>query len=254
MDLFTREFGKGDPLIILHGLFGSSDNWVSIGKALGDDHHVMLIDQRNHGNSFHSEEFTYDSMVGDLHDYIVNHNITDPVILGHSMGGKVAMHFSLLHPHLIKKLIVADIAPREYEPRHYDILEAMESMDLDGISSRKQADEYLGKFIAGADVRNFLMKSLTRGKDHKYKWKLNLRVIHREIENISADIVSEGIFEKPSLFMRGGDSDYILDDDKPMIKKLFPRSLVLTINNAGHWLQHEKPAEFVAAVKGFLAG
>ena len=249
-----KKLGEGTPIIILHGLFGSLDNWLSIGKVLAENHSVYLPDLRNHGDSFHSDEFTYAAMAEDLREFIEQEDIQRPVVIGHSMGGKVAMKFAINYPDMFEKLIVADISPRAYRPHHGDILEGLKSIDLAQIGSRKEADEALSKHIPEIGVRQFLLKNLTRGKDKQFKWRLNLPVIDAQIENVGEGLEDRLATTKPTLFIRGGASNYIRDKDNIVIVAFFPNSEVKTIEGAGHWLHAEKPEVFIEMVQDFIRG
>lgn len=252
MELHYKELGQGKPIIILHGLFGSSDNWLTIGKALADHHKIYLIDQRNHGQSFHSDEFNYQAMAADLKDFITTHHIEKPFIIGHSMGGKVAMNFAVKHPDLYDRIVVVDIAPRAYSVHHDNILEGLASLNLDTIQSRKEADEQLSNYVKEKGVRQFLLKNLTRSDDGKYAWKLNLPAIKKNIENIGKGLEGQWASDKPTLFIRGENSDYIKNEDSIVIESFFPNFEIKTIKNAGHWVHAEQPEAFLDVLNRFL--
>lgn len=253
--LAVKEFGKGQPLIILHGLFGSSDNWLTIGKRLADHFHLFIPDQRNHGDSFHSDEFTYRAMAADLREFMEEKAIKNPVIIGHSMGGKTAMTFALSHPDMYQKMIVVDISPKAYDVRHDHILEGLNAIQLSRATSRQDADQQLKSYVPSLAVRQFLLKNLKR-KDHGYEWKLNLPVITDQIENVGEAINSDQTRNKeeskPVLFIKGKNSDYILPEDRIAIEKLFPRSQIVEIENAGHWVHAEQPEAFLGALREFI--
>lgn len=251
MKLFYREYGQGQPIIILHGLMGSSDNWLPQAKMLGEHYHVWVVDQRNHGQSPHSTEFNYNVLSHDILDFIQEHGIEKPVILGHSMGGKAAMNFSLAHPEKLDKLIVVDIAPKAYDVRHDHIVEALKAVPIETVQSRQEANEALAPHISSEAVRQFLLKNLLRKPEGGFGWRINLPVIDKSLEMISGGLVNDGIFEKKTLFIRGSKSDYILDEDREAIKKIFPNSTMVTMET-GHWVQAEKPEEFVQVVLSFL--
>jgi pimeloyl-ACP methyl ester carboxylesterase len=254
MELFHKELGEGQrSIIILHGLFGSSDNWQNIGKVLSERHKVYLLDLRNHGRSPHSGQFTYDAMLEDVYEFIERHQIRQPVLMGHSMGGKVAMHVALAHPHLLHKLIVVDICPKYYPVHHDRILEGLTSIDLGNIKSRQEADEQLAKYERSYTVRAFLLKNLYRNEEGNFAWRLNLPVINSDIENVGEAIVTDKVFERPVLFINGAKSNYINKDDTDLIHKFFPGALIETITDAGHWVHAEKPDEFLAIVNNFIA-
>jgi esterase len=252
MKLFYREYGdRGQPMIILHGLFGSADNWMTQAKMLSAEYRVYVPDQRNHGQSPHSHEFDYTLLADDLHEFIITNAINAPVILGHSMGGKAAMYFALAHPELVNKLIVADMSPRSYPVHHDKILEGLVSLPIISISSRNEADELLSNYVPEPDVRQFLLKNLQRKPEGGFTWKINLESLDKNIEKIGAGVDASKKFEKPTLFIHGSKSNYVRDEDLPLIKNIFPKSEVVTLET-GHWIQAEKPKEFVEAVINFL--
>ncbi|MFN3839614.1 MAG: alpha/beta fold hydrolase [Cyclobacteriaceae bacterium] len=253
MELFYREYGSGSPLVILHGLMGSSDNWLPQAKVLGEHYHVYVVDQRNHGQSPHSEEFDYTALQEDLRLFIEKHKLINPIVLGHSMGGKVAMNFALAYPDKLSKLVVVDIAPKAYEVRHDYIVEGLKAVPIDTVQSRNEADEALAQHVANTSVRQFLLKNLMRKPEGGFTWRINLKAIDKNLERIGGPLVHDGVFEKPTLFIRGAKSDYILDDDRAIIKKIFPNSGLVTMDT-GHWVQAEKPAAFVEVVLNFLHG
>lgn len=251
MKLFYREYGQGQPMIILHGLMGSSDNWLPQAKMLGEHYHVWVVDQRNHGQSPHSTEFNYHVLSNDILDFIQEHGIEKPVIIGHSMGGKAAMNFALAHPDKLEKLIIVDIAPKAYDVRHDHIVEGLKAVPIDSVQSRQEANDALAPHISSEAVRQFLLKNLMRKPEGGFGWRINLPVIDQSLEMISGGLVNDGVFEKKTLFIRGSKSDYILDDDREAMKKIFPNSTLVTMET-GHWVQAEKPEEFVQVVLSFL--
>lgn len=251
MKLFFREYGQGKPLIILHGLFGSSDNWLTQAKLFADTFKVYTVDLRNHGLSPHSDLFDYPSMVSDLEEFVDDHNIIAPVFIGHSMGGKTAMNFAVAHPGKIDKLIVVDISPRAYDLEHYTILDGLNAIPLETITSRNEADEILSRYVSESDVRQFLLKNLQRKPAGGFSWKINLPVLTRKLSNIGLDLQVEGTFTKPTLFIRGARSNYVLDSDWSRISTLFPEAILETMDT-GHWVQAEKPKEFVDLVIQWL--
>jgi esterase len=252
MKLHYRELGEGTPLLILHGLFGYSDNWQTLGRKFSEHHRVFLIDQRNHGRSPHSEEFNYDLMAQDLLDLLEENGLEAPVLMGHSMGGKTAMTFALLHPDRLSKLIVVDIAPKEYPIRHDGILDALLSVDLSQVSSRDEADAQLARAIDHPGVRQFLLKNLYRKEDNSFGWRPNLPAIDRHIGEVGAAITAEKPFEKPTLFINGGKSNYIRPEDHGEIEHLFPQAKIETIPEAGHWVHAEAPDKVYELVRAFL--
>lgn len=253
MELFFREIGQGQPIVILHGLFGSSDNWLTLGKRFAEDFKVYLVDLRNHGNSFHDESFNYEVMAKDILNFMLKHNIQNTILLGHSMGGKVAMTVSQKHPQKVKMLIVADISPAAYPLRHDVIVEALAAIKLESITTRQDADEQLKEFIPEVGIRQFLLKNLHRKKEGGFEWKINLSVIEREIDNIGDAIDPKVQYNKPTLFIEGGRSKYILDKDLPLMQTIFPHHKLITMPEAGHWLHAEQPDKFYEIVKDFIS-
>ena len=251
MKLFFRELGNGKPLIILHGLFGSSDNWLTIAKQLADDYKVYSVDQRNHGNSPHSDQFDYPTMADDLYDFITENNIDNPIIIGHSMGGKVAMQFAVSHPNMWDKLVVVDIAPKSYPVHHDKILEGLNSLNLSELNSRGDADKQLAQYVPEIGVRQFLLKNLSRDSDG-FNWKINLPILTKNIEIIGAGLNGKLDSEREVLFINGANSGYIKENDFDLIREHFPEAEIRTIQNAGHWVHAEKPDEFMDIVTKFL--
>ncbi len=251
MKLFFREVGQGQPIVILHGIFGSSDNWLTQARMLSSQYRVFSLDLRNHGLSPHDDVFDYPAMVEDLAGFLDQHQLKDPVIIGHSMGGKVAMNFALAHPEKLEKLIVVDIAPKAYDLEHYVIVDGLKAIPIEAIASRTEADEVLARFVPEPDVRQFLLKNLQRKPEGGFTWKLNLPVIDKHLPKIGFDLEFSGVFQKPVLFIRGSKSKYIRDNDIDRIKTVFPNAVLETLDT-GHWVQAEKPKEFVELVEGWL--
>ena len=256
MKLNFKKFGTGQPLIILHGLFGSLDNWQTLGKQFAENFTVFLVDQRNHGQSPHSKEWNYEVMVDDLMELMKDENIENPIVIGHSMGGKTAMLFAVRNPGILRKLIVADMAPKYYEPHHQQIIQALTAVDFDKVKSRKEVEEILFKYIKDLGTMQFLLKNIY-WEDLENKilgWRFNLEVISENIKTVGMAIPENKPAEHlPALFIRGGKSDYIQDKDKESIKKIFPLAEIKTIENAGHWVHAEAPAEFYNMVIQFIA-
>jgi esterase len=244
MKLFYRELGQGQPIIIMHGIFGSSDNWLTQSKILAEKYRVISLDLRNHGQSPHDETFDYSSMANDLLLFIKDHKLENPIIIGHSMGGKVAMNFAVAHPEMLERLVVVDISPRPYNLEHYVIIDGLKSVPIKTISSRNEADAALVPFVPESDVRQFLLKNLQRKPEGGFTWKINLPVIDKNLSNIGVDLQFPGTFDKPTLFIRGGRSKYVRDEDMTRIKEIFPKAILETLDT-GHWVQAEKPKEFV---------
>lgn len=254
MKLFFRQTGEtGTPIIILHGVFGSSDNWLTISKTIADhNHRVFLVDQRNHGRSPRSEVFNYDVMAADLQEFITDHQLEKPVVIGHSMGGKTVMQFAMDYPGQFSRLVVVDIAPKPYPIHHAELIKGLKAIDLVNLKSRNEADEILSQYEPLLAVRQFLLKNLYRTEAGQFDWRLNLLVIEQELEGIGTELQPVRIVDEPTLFIRGSESRYIKDKDQDDIKRLFPNSTLETIQGAGHWVQAEKPAEFVELLMRFL--
>ena len=252
MQLNYKEFGQGDPIIILHGLFGMLDNWQTIAKKLAADHTVYIIDQRNHGRSPHTDVHDYPSMAEDLKTFMEENWIYNAHIIGHSMGGKTAMQFALDFPDMVDKLIVVDISPKKYAGNHHEIFDALLSLDLKNINNRKDADGHLAKKIDEPGVRLFLMKNLTRDKAGGYRLKMNLSVLHKYYNEILAAVESSDPFDGETLFIRGGRSKHISDGDEKTIKPLFPKAQIEIVQNAGHWVHADAPVELLEMVKRFI--
>ncbi|RAR47744.1 alpha/beta fold hydrolase [Flavobacterium lacus] len=251
--LYSKIEGEGKPLLILHGFLGMSDNWKTLGTHFAEQgFQVHMLDLRNHGRSFHSDEFNYQVMTEDILNYCQFQKLQNIDIIGHSMGGKVAMFLSANHPELINKLIVADIGPRYYRPHHQGILEGLNAVDFALKPERSEVDEILKKYIPDFGTRQFLMKSLYWKEPGQLAFRFNLQVFNKEIEQVGIALPEEAHFDKPTLFIKGGNSRYILDEDFPAIKKHFPKAEFATIPNAGHWLHAENPQLFFEMVMNFL--
>lgn len=253
MDLLNATIsGKGEPLVILHGFLGMGDNWKSLAVKFSKQYQVHLVDQRNHGRSFHAEEFSYEDMVQDLHNYLVHHNLYKVNILGHSMGGKTAMLFAVEYPELVNKLVVADIAPKFYPPHHQYILDALSAVDFSKVKSRSEIDEVLKRHISEFGIRQFLMKNVFRKEKNQFAYRFNLEVLKEQIHEIGVPLPPRTIFEKPVLFLKGENSGYITNEDEALIRAHFPNSQIETIENASHWLHAENPIDFYNNVVSFL--
>ena len=244
MILFERHFGSGEPLIILHGLFGQSDNWTSIARKLGENFSVYTLDLRNHGQSGHDNAMNYDVMADDLLETIDHFGIQKMHLIGHSMGGKVAMLFALKYPERIKKMIIADIGPRFYEPHHQKILQGLNQLDLGSLTSRTDAENELSQLIPDAGTRQFLLKNLYRNNEGGFSWRFNLPVITEEIDHIGEQL-PPGICTTSALFFHGGKSDYIIPSNYTDILNYFPNAEFQIMQGAGHWLHAENPTEFI---------
>ena len=245
--------GKGMPLIILHGFLGMSDNWKSLGTLYTNEgYEVHMLDLRNHGKSFHADEFNLNVMSIDVLKYCQYHNLSSVSIIGHSMGGKVAMLFASNYPELVEKLIVADIGPKYYPPHHQDILAALNAVDFSTQPDRANVEEVLSQFIPDFGTRQFLMKNLYWIQPGQLAFRFNLSVFNKKIERIGEELAEDLYFDRPTLFIRGGTSNYILDSDMPSIKKFFPASELVTIPKVGHWLHAENPKLFFQFTREFL--
>jgi len=252
MQLYFKESGQGEPLILLHGLFGSSDNWYYIAQKLAAKFHVFAVDQRNHGQSPHSSEMDYPSMAADVAELLAAQRLPSAVVLGHSMGGKTAMQFALQFPDLVGKLIVADMAPRGYEMMHDKIFAALLDLNLPAFGARQQMEEVLAPAIPSLTLRRFLLKNLGRDAHGNFFWKINLRGLADNYARLRAPLAATFPFTKPTLFIRGGKSEFITMADETRIRELFPAAQIVTIPEAGHWLHADQPEEFGQLVLDFL--
>lgn len=251
--LYSKIEGEGKPFLIIHGFLGMSDNWKTLSiqfAQLGFQMH--LIDMRNHGKSFHSDEFSYEAMVEDVKAYIDFHNLQNITLLGHSMGGKIAMLFATQYPELIDKLIVADIGPKYYAPHHQTILAALNAIDFSEKPSRTEVDEIISEYISDFGTKQFLLKNLYWVEPGQLGFRFNLKVFNEKITEIGAALPFENHFKKPTLFLRGDKSDYILDSDFETIYYHFSDAKISTIPNAGHWLHAENPKDFYTEVEKFI--
>ena len=253
MNLHSNILGKGQAFIFLHGFLGMSDNWKSLGTKFSEEgYEAHLIDQRNHGRSFHSDEFNYDVMVQDLKDYCETHDLQDFILLGHSMGGKTAMLFAVEYPELVSRLIVADISPRFYPTHHDDILKGLSALNFETLKSRGEADGVLSNFVAEVGVRQFLLKNLYWKEKGTLALRINLEVLKDQSDEVGEPLPMHVKFEKETLFLRGDRSEYIALQDESLIHSHFPKSEIITISNAGHWLHAENPTDFYDEVNNFL--
>ena len=251
--LNSTVLGEGIPFLILHGFLGMSDNWKTIGNKFAEDgYQVHLIDQRNHGRSPHTSEMNYQVMSQDIKDYCDENNLENIILLGHSMGGKVAMQVAGDFSYLIQKLIIVDIGPKYYPPHHQEILKGLQALDDTVITSRGEAGDFLAKFIPDTGTRLFLLKNLYWKTKEKLSLRLNLEVLSEAGEAIGLGLSENIKFSKPTLFIKGGNSNYITEEDKPIIKKHFPNSTVESITGAGHWVHAEKMNDFYLKVSEFL--
>ena len=275
MQLHFKQLGHGEPLVLLHGLFGSSDNWFGVAPKLAEKFHVFIPDLRNHGHSPHHDEMDYPLMAADVEKFFAAQKIESASVIGHSMGGKVAMQFALDFSARVNKLVVVDMAPRAYERRHDHIFDALLALDLNLFETRSQMEAALATEIPSLNLRRFLLKNLGRNEQGKFFWKMNVRGVAENYSRLGEVVerraparpVSSGIadepsrcsalqpeskFTKPALFIRGGQSDYIADADEPEIRRLFPASEIQMIATASHWVHADAPEEFVRLVLDFL--
>jgi esterase len=251
--LYSKIEGQGNPLLIIHGFLGMSDNWKTLGSQYAaQGFQVHLLDLRNHGRSFHSNEFTYQAMANDLLEYYQQHQLIKASIMGHSMGGKVAMLFATTHPDKVEKLIIGDIGPKYYPPHHQEILAGLNAVDFSSKPDRTTVEEILYPFIPDFGTRQFLMKNLYWKTPGQLAFRFNLPVFIEKIETIGEALPVSSHFDQPTLFLRGGNSNYILNDDWPIIKNHFPNATLETIPNVGHWLHAENPKLFFEATISFL--
>ena len=256
MKLYSKIYGdKAQDLIVIHGLFGMSDNWNSLGRKFSEYFRVHLIDLRNHGRSPHSVNFNYDVMCEDLIEYMLIHNIQKPIILGHSLGGKVAMKFAFTFPKKIEKLLVADISPREYNSDFYkSILAVLYKIPLEEFDKREEIDSLLSSLYEDKGMRLFLMKNLYRDENKKFAWRFNIEILLDKIENIQEANFIKGICNVSTHFIKGGNSNYITNEDRLIIDKHFSDFGITNIDGAGHWLHAEEPQKFyneVIAICGY---
>ncbi len=254
MQLAFRKYGSGQPLLILHGLFGQSDNWNTLAKRFGENgFETFTIDQRNHGLSPHSEMWNYEVMADDIKEFIDNHNLKNPILLGHSMGGKVAMVFALKYPGVLNKLIVVDMSPRKYEPHHDSVIEALNAVDFSKINTRKEVEKVLNEFIPDFGTKQFLLKNIywEDSAIDKMNWRFNLPVITKNYNEILVAI-PEKQSDVKTLFIRGEKSHYICDLDILEIEKRFSNYKLETVAKAGHWVHAEQPESFYQCVMSFI--
>ncbi|SHJ02219.1 alpha/beta fold hydrolase [Flavobacterium haoranii] len=251
--LYSKVEGVGKPFLILHGFLGMSDNWKTLGSQFSElGYQVHLLDLRNHGRSFHSDNFNYEVMAQDVMNYCEVNNLQDIVLLGHSMGGKVAMQVACENPSLVQKLIIADIGPKYYAPHHQTILAGLNAVNFTLKPSRSEVEDILKDYIHDFGTRQFLLKSLYWVETGQLGFRFNLPVFNEKIEEIGKALNVDAEFDKPVLFLRGSKSSYILDEDFIGIIHFFPQAIIKTIDNAGHWLHAENPIAFYENVVEFL--
>jgi pimeloyl-ACP methyl ester carboxylesterase len=252
MRLHFKESGQGRAVVLLHGLFGSSDNWHFVAQRLAQNFQVFALDHRNHGLSPHSAEMNYPLMAADVEKFFVTRGLASAAVVGHSMGGKTAMQFALQFPQRVDKLVVADMAPREYAPAHEKIFAALLALDLPKFQARQQIEDALAAEIPSLVLRRFLLKNLGRDGAGKLFWKINLGDIAESYPQLRQPISHPQPFAKPALFIRGGKSKYVSAEDEPRIRQLFPRARIRTIAEASHWVHADEPEEFLRLLREFL--
>jgi pimeloyl-ACP methyl ester carboxylesterase len=253
MILHSQIIGEGDPFIILHGLLGMSDNWRTLGRRFSElGYQMHLVDQRNHGRSFHSEDFNYTAMAEDLKDYCDENGIDDFVLMGHSMGGKTAMQFATSYPTMVHKLFVADIGPKAYPQHHQDIFKALTSVDFAEVTSRGDVERILLDYVPEVGVRQFLMKNLYWKDKGVLAFRANVRVLNDRIEEVGKPLEDGLMYEGSTLFLGGENSGYIEPIDELLIRRHFPNAQIDWVSDAGHWLHSENPVEYYEKVTKFL--
>lgn len=239
-------------LLIFHGLFGQSDNFATLAKQFAEFYTVHAIDLRNHGRSFHSENMSFEAMAEDILNYLDNYQIPEAYLLGHSLGGRAVIEFAYRHPERLEKLIVADMAPKAYPPHHQGILKALNSVDFNRVEKRSDVEDVLKQYIPDMGTRQFLLKNVYHLDNGKYAFRFNLKVLTEWYDKMVGGNLTESVFEKPTLFLRGEKSNYILDEDFELIHRHFPNSSIRMIPNSGHWVHAENPKAFFQEVVDFL--
>lgn len=254
MKLFSRVIGEGPDVIIMHGLFGMNDNWNTLGKRWAEDCRMRMhmLDLRNHGQSPHSSEHSYREMAEDVVEYMDDNNLESAIVMGHSMGGKVAMRMAVDHPERVSKLVVIDIAPKGYPVHHQEIIDALRTLDFDELKSRREADEKLEESMPNLMMRQFLLKSLHRNENKRLEWRFNLDAIENNIEMVGEAMEDGATYSDTTLFIRGEKSGYIKDGDLDLIREHFPQATLHTVDGAGHWVHAEKPEEMYRVICEFL--
>ena len=251
MELFFRKIGAGQPLVVLHGVFGSSDNLYTVCKKIAEaGFEVYTLDARNHGQSPKTDVFNYDVMADDLNEFLEKHNIQNPIVMGHSMGGKTVMTFAQKYKNY-SKIIIIDIAPRYYPTHHDHILAGLAAIDIDKITSRKEAEDIFSNYVSDLGEKQFILKNLYRTDAGGFDWRINIPVIAREIYQIGDEIVLNNKIDKPTLLIRGSESSYVTDEDFALFKHSFVNARLVTIQGANHWVHATKPEEFVNEVVSF---
>jgi pimeloyl-ACP methyl ester carboxylesterase len=249
VDLYHRRLGAGRPVVILHGLLGSSDNWGTVGRDLSSSYDVLLVDQRDHGRSPHTDRITYPLMADDVHALITRLGLKDLVMVGHSMGGKTAMFFAQKYPDLVRHQVIVDMGPREYPfSNHERIIQGLQEIDLKPLRSRQEVEQRLAQYVKEPGVVQFLMKSLYWKEEGQLAWRFNVPLIARDMPDILAAIGPETV-RTPTLFIRGGQSDYITREDIPAMKEQFTNVRIETVDYAGHWVHAQAPEEVARLIR-----
>jgi len=252
VQLHFRKFGEGVPLIVLHGLLGSLDNWQPLARRFAEHFQVFALDLRNHGLSPHHEDVSYEAMASDLEQFLRTQGLSGAHVLGHSMGGKVAMQFALRHPKQVIKLVAVDISPRAYPPRHKETIATLLSLDLHKYRRREELDAELARSVENTELRRFLLKNVGRDTHGHFCWKSNIRGLWQNYERLAVAVKSEVFCDRPALFIVGGKSRFVPAEDHKLIRRLFPRAEFCTIADAGHWVHVEEPDLVATKVLHFL--
>lgn len=251
--VYAKVEGSGKPMVIIHGFLGMSDNWKTLGTKFAElGYEVHLLDMRNHGRSFHSMEFNYNVMVQDVVAYCEANHLKDIVVIGHSMGGKIAMKLAAEHSSLVSKLIIADMSPRAYAPHHQDVMQALNAVDFSTNPSREEVQKTIEQFVSEPGVVQFLMKNVYRVTPTQLGFRFNLKAFNNDDEAIGQALEPEAFYGKPTLFLKGALSNYIQESDEKLIKKHFPNAKIETVSKAGHWLHADNPTEFLEKSTAFL--
>lgn len=262
MKLFFQKLGQGHPIIILHGLYGSSDNWITIARRLADSYTIYLIDQRNHGRSPHDVVHSYLAMVKDLDEFISVEQIESPIIIGHSMGGKVAMLFASTYPERVGGLVVVDVGPGGYAKidkpssmilSHLNIISAMLSVDLKQYSSRTEIEQVLAKTLHDRGVLQFIMKNVQRNPDNTFSWKLNIDTLSKALPEVMGPVILNVVDKVPVYFIKGEHSGYISEDQQVLIARYFPNAKIEVISKSGHWVHADQPEQFFTKLQEILS-
>ena len=250
--LHSKIIGTGKPFVILHGLFGMLDNWQGLAKEFGQFFETHIVDQRNHGKSFHADVHNYELMCADLLEYLDANHLDKILLLGHSMGGKTSMLFATLYPERVEKLVVVDIAPKYYAPHHQEILAGLLAVDEASVKSRKEAEVILSQHFAQVGIRQFLLKNLYWKTKNDLCFRFNLKALANEIHHVGDALIADSVFHEPTLFIDGQNSNYIEPEDHELIETHFPDVQIVEVPNAGHWVHAENPNYFFEVVSRFL--